>query len=282
MENVFSQLKGMLGSAASQTYEKIGNILPEAVIAVVIIGVGLLISAGLYFLAIRIMEFFALDKLAGKTPLQKMLHNVGIHKNISHILALLIFWLGVLVTLIFAADVLNLEQVSNALAIVTRFIPQIIAALLIVVFGMLLAKFLQVFVEQTLGRAHVNFSIIAGKVVYIAVLLLVLHLVFVQLGFDLSIITTNVLLAFVAFLVLLGIAFIISCKTLLENMCACYQLRQHVHVGDTLMIEGSAGMVQAFTLTSVILGSNGQRIVLPALKFFTSTYTITQHHGEQE
>jgi len=281
MENVFSQLKGMLGSAASQAYGKIGDILPEAVIAIVIIGIGLLISAALYFLAIRIMGFFALDKLAGKTPLQKILHNVGIHKNISHILALLIFWLGVLITLIFAADVLKLGQVSGALAIVTRFIPQIIAALLIVVFGMLLAKFLQVFVEQTLGRANAKFAVIAGKIVYIGVLLLVLHLVFVQLGFDLSILTTNVLVAIVAFLILLGIGFIVSCKTLLENMCACYQIKQHLKVGDTVTIEGIQGTVSAFKLTSVVLESNGGQVVLPALKFFTSTYALTQPHGER-
>lgn len=280
MENVFSQLKGMLGSATSQAYDKIIDILPEAVVAIIIIGIGLMVSAAFYFLAMRIMAFFALDKLAGKTPLQRMLHNVGIHKNISHILGLLVFWLGVLITLIFAADVLKLEQVSGALAIVTRFIPQIIAALLIVIFGMLLAKFLQVFVEQTLGRARMSFSVIAGKIVYIGVLLLVLHLVFVQLGFDISLLTTNVLWVVITFLAVFGIGFTISCRTLLENMCACYQIRQNLNAGDTVSIDDIQGKVKFFTLTSVVLESEGKNIILPALKFFTSTYTLIKPHGE--
>jgi hypothetical protein len=99
MESIFARLQTMLAEAWSQTLEKTLEIFPEAVLAVVIIGIGLLISVGVYFLAVRLMEFFAIDKLAGKTPLQQFLHNVGIHRSVSQIVALLLFWLGVLITL---------------------------------------------------------------------------------------------------------------------------------------------------------------------------------------
>ncbi len=269
----------MLASAASQAYEKTFNILPEAAIATVIIGVGLLVSAGLYFFAMRAMEFFALDKLAGKTPLQRFLRDIGIHKNVSNILGLLVFWLGVLVTLVFAADVLKLEQVSSALAVVTRFIPQLIAALLIVIFGMLLAKFLQVFVEQTLEKAHLKFAAATGKVVYILVLLFVLHLVVEQLGFRLSFLSTNVMLVVSALLIVAGIGFIVAYRTLLENAAACVQLKQHLRAGQRIAIEGVEGTIRSFTFTSVVLDAGGRSVVLPAIVFFTSTYTVSPEHG---
>ncbi len=282
MENVLERLKGIMSDAGSQSYQKAIDILPEAALAILIIGIGLIVSTALYFLAVRIMEFFAIDKLAGKTPLQRMLRNVGIHKNVSHFLALLIFWLGVLVTLIFAADVLELGHVSNALAMVTLFIPQMIAALLIVIFGMLLAKFLQVFVEQALMKTQVRFATTAGKVVYIAVIIFVLHLVVVQLGFNLSFITTNVMIIFSSLIFIAGVGTMIATRTIIENAFACYQLKQLLAKGQDVSINGTEGTIQEFTNTGVILKTQSGEVVIPALTFFTSTYSLKREHGHGE
>jgi small-conductance mechanosensitive channel len=280
MDTILQRIQQMLTDAGQQASSKAIEILPQATVAILIIGVGFLLSAGLYFLAIRLMEFFAIDKLAGKTPLQRFLHDSGIHRNVSHILALLIFWLGVLVTLIFAADALQLEQVSNALAVVTRFIPQLIAALLIVIFGMLLAKFLQVFVEQTLIKAQLHFAAAVGKVVYVLVLLFVLHLVIDQLGLRLSFVTLNVMIGVSAALVVFGLGFIVACRTLLENAAACYQLKQHLTIGQRVNVNGVRGAITGFTLTSVVVESENGSVVFPALVFYTTSYTVENGHAK--
>ena len=280
MENIITRLKEIVSSAGSQAYEKVVENLPQAGLAVLIIGIGLLVSAALYFLTLRILAFFAIDKLAGKTPLQRMLRSVGIMKSVSDILALLVFWLGVLITIIYAADILKLEKVSNTIAVVTGFIPQIIAALLIIIFGMLLAKFLQVFVQQTLGKAHVRFAAIVGQFVYIVVLVFVIYLVVMQLGFDLSFLTTNVIIVFSTLLFIVAVGAAIASRTLLENTFACYQLRQSVSKGDTVSIEDHSGDVKEFTWTSVVLKSGSEEIVIPALDFFTHTYSLKRKHGD--
>jgi len=282
MESIFARLQTMLAEAWSQTLEKTLEIFPEAVLAVVIIGIGLLISVGVYFLAVRLMEFFAIDKLAGKTPLQQFLHNVGIHRSVSQIVALLLFWLGVLITLIFAADTLNLEQVSSALAVVTRFIPQVIAALLMIVFGMLLARFLQVFVEQTLLKVQERLAVIAGRVVYIVVLLFVLQLVVEHLGINLSFLTTNVMIAISAVIIVFAVSVVIAARPILENAIAVYQLRQELHSGQYVHIADISGTVQRFTVTSVVLRSGEETIVLPARRFFTDTYSLSTTHERGE
>ena len=282
MENVIERLKGIMSDAGSQSYQKAIDILPEAALAILIIGIGLIISTALYFFSVRVMEFFAIDKLAGKTPLQRMLRNIGIHKNASHFLALLIFWLGVLITLIFAADTLELEHVSSALAVVTLFIPQMIAALLIVIFGMLLAKFLQVLVEQALMKTQVRLATATGKVVYIAVIIFVIHLVVVQLGFNLSFITTNVIIIFSSLVFIVGVGTMIATRTVIENAFACYQLKQLLSKGQEISINGIEGTIQEFTNTGVILKVQNDEIVIPALTFFTSTYLLKREHGHRE
>jgi len=281
MESAIERLQSIAGDAWNQAYQKIVDILPETALAVAIIGIGLLISTAVYYIAVRIMAFFAIDKLAGKTPLQQLLRNVGIHKNISNIVALLLFWLGVLITLIFASDVLQLEQISNALAVVTRFIPQIIAALLIVIFGMLLAKFLQVFMEQTLMRVQERLAIITGRVVYIAVIIFVFHLVIGQLGFDLSFVTTNAVIVLCAIILVVSIGAIVAARTLLENALACYQLRQELAVGDKISIGEITGTIKRFTLTDAVVETQEGDKVIPALIFFQQTYSLKRANGER-
>jgi len=265
----------MFSDASAQASEKLGEILPEAVLAIVIVVVGWLVASIVYFITVKILAFFAIDKLVGKTPLDRMLKSIGIQKSISAIIALLMFWTAVLVTLIFAAEVLELEQVSRALITVTLYIPQVIAALLIIIFGMLLAKFLQTLATQAVSRAGVGYAKSVGKAVNILVLVLVLLAASEQLGFDLAFITTNVMILLLGIALMLGIAFVIGMRTVLENMLACHQLRNHLSVGQKVRIADVEGTVKDFASAGVIIENAQGETVVPATFFFKHTYTIS-------
>jgi small-conductance mechanosensitive channel len=275
MKNILENLQDVFSSAFSDAYMKVMEILPDAAIAVLIVGVGLMVASALYYLTIKLLNFFAVDKLAGKTPLERMMRSVGVKKSISEIFALLVFWLAILVTLVSASERLDLQQVSHALAVVTRFIPQLIGALLIAVIGMLIARFLQVLVEQTLSRAQIKYAKGMGKAAYIIILILVIHLALKLLGLDLSIVTTNFIIVVCALMVIFGVGVVFASRTLLENAMACYQLRQMVKVGQTVTIEKVTGRIKNFSLTSVTLETDDGEAVFPALTFFTNSYSLT-------
>lgn len=276
MENLVRRVQMLLAEAGSNAYERLVNILPEAVLAIAIVLVGWLIASLLYFFCVRILKFFAVDKLAGKTPLDRMLKNMGIQKGISEILALLVFWMAVLVTLIFASEILNLHQVSMALTAVTRYIPQVIGALLIVIFGMLLAKFLQMLAVQTVAKMELGYEKSVGKGVNILVLIFVFLAASEQLGFDLSFITTNVLIVLSAVLIVVGLGIILGSRTLLEGAVASKQLQHQLKEGDEIEIDGHKGVLKEFTNTGVILSNGNNEIVLPATLFYTQTYTLNR------
>ncbi len=279
MSDVWNKLQATAIGTWDRAYDTLMSRLPEAALAILLVGVGLLVAAALYFATLRIMAFFAIDKLAAKTPLQRMLRGAGITRNVSDIFAFLIFWLIVFITLVFAADVLELEQVSNTLAVVTLFIPQLIAAFLIMVFGMLLARFLQIFVEQSLQRAEIRIANLMGKIVYVIVIIVAIQLVVEQLGFDLSFLTTNVLIFLCVIFVVGGLVAVTVCRTLLENAIACYQLRQQLSVGQNVNIGNTQGRIVRFALAHVILDTSSGETAVPALSFFTSAYTFQNTHG---
>jgi hypothetical protein len=278
MADITTHMKELAQSAWGQVTEKTAEIFPNAMLALLILLIGLAVASFAYFLCVRVLNFFAVDKLAGKTPLDRILKNMGITKSISEIIGLLVFWMTVLGTLVYASEILHLEQISSALETVVGYIPQVIAALLIVVFGMLLAKFLQTVVIQTMSQMRVQYGGSVGKVVQIIVLVFVLIAASEQLGFDLSFITTNVLLFIFAIVVVVGIGMVIASRTILENYFACQRLKVQIIPGQEIEIDDMRGKLTGFTVTSVILQDGKKEMVIPALTFFTHTYTVLESH----
>ncbi|MBT89721.1 MAG: hypothetical protein CMN79_04440 [Spirochaetales bacterium] len=274
METILTRTNTLVREAALQAYEKMMDIFPEALLAILIVLAGWIVASIFYRLCVQLLAFFAIDKLVAKTPLDKMLKGIGIHKSASGILGLLVFWLTILVTLIFASEILSLEKVSNALEVVTRYIPQVIAAFLIVVFGMLLAKFLQTIVVQSISKTGLGYERSVGRAVQMIVLVFVFLAAVEQLGLNLSFITTNVLIFFAAILLICGLAIVLSARTVLENALLCQHLKRNIEVGSEISVGDVNGKVKSFTLAGVVVETSKGATVVPASLFFTQTYTI--------
>jgi len=276
METILTRTQTIVRDAALQAYEKTMEILPEALLAILIVVAGWIIASVFYRVCVKILAFFAVDKLVAKTPLDRMLKSIGVHKSASGILGLLVFWLTILVTLIFASEVLNLEKVSNALEVVTLYIPQVIAAFLIIVAGMLLAKFLQTLVVQSLSKTSLGYERSVGRAVQMTVLVFVFLAAVEQLGLDLSFITTNVLILVAAALLVIGLGIVLGARTVVENALLCQHLRRQIKVGSKISVGKVEGKVKSFTLAGVVIKTSGGDTVVPAVLFFSNTYTITE------
>jgi hypothetical protein len=276
MDLIIARTQTLFTAAAVQVYERLVGILPEALLAILTVMVGWIVASVVYSVIVRVLAFFAVDKLVAKTPLDKMLRGIGIGKSATEIIGLLFFWLTILVTLVLASEILRLPQVSAALAVVTSYIPQVIAAFLILIFGMLLARFLQTVVTQSLSDAEIGYERTIGKGVQVTVLIFVVLAAVEQLGLNLSFITTNVILLVASVLLIIGLSVVVGARTVMENILACQRLRRDLAPGMRIRIADLEGTIREFTIAGVMLDTSGGRTVVPATHFFTHTYTLLQ------
>jgi hypothetical protein len=273
MNAILHRFQLMLSEVTVSASEKIATLLPEILFAIVVVFAGWIAAVLVHHIVLWILNFFAIDKLAAKTPLGSILKGAGIHKSISDILGLLVFWLIILLTLIIAADTLHLQPVSEGLTVITSYIPQVIASLLIVIFGMLLAKFLQMLCLQTLSKLDIGYKKYVGKAVQLVVLTFVFIAAIDQLGLNLQYILSGAVTIISVFLLMLGLGAAFGARTVLDNAIACQQIRRQMPVGTTVEIEGVSGTVKEFTMTNIVLEGNGVTTVLPATHFLIHTYT---------
>lgn len=273
MNAIFQRFQLMLSDSVVSASDKVWGLLPEILFAIVVIFVGWVAAVLIHHVVLWILGFFAVDKLAAKTPLQGMLKSIGIHKSISEILGWLVFWLAILLTLIVASDTLHLQQVSEGLAVITNYIPQVIAALLMIIFGMLLAKFLQMLTLQALNRMDIGYKKFVGKAVQLVVLIFVFVAAIDQLGFNLHYILNGVVTIVSVGLLMLGLGAAFGARTVIDNATACQQLKRQLSIGDEIALNGDSGTVKEFTMTNVVLDTSDGIKVLPASHLLTHTYS---------
>ena len=155
---------------------QIGAFMPRLAIALgVLVGGWLIAKAFRYSLvkALRALNFNVLTERAG---VDSFLQQSGTEKDTTEMIGWLAYATAILVSLIIAFNSLGLMQVTDLLSKVLLFVPRILVALLITVFGSYFARFLGMAVQNYCRAAAISDGDLLGRVARYAVLTFVLLL----------------------------------------------------------------------------------------------------------
>lgn len=90
----------------------------------------------------RVLQLTHFDEFAGKSGLEAFLQHSELDLTLSGIISLVIYWLVILLFVITGANTLGLSEVANMLHQLANYLPRIIVAILVMIFGSLLARFI--------------------------------------------------------------------------------------------------------------------------------------------
>src|SRR3989344_5398905 len=117
--------------------------VPRLVAAVVVFLVGWLIAVLLAKLAYHIVRVVHLDDALAKVGFRKAWEHSGFKLNTPVLFYELVKWFFVIVFLMAATNILGLGEVTNFLRTVVFYLPNVIVAAVILLIGILVAKFLE-------------------------------------------------------------------------------------------------------------------------------------------
>lgn len=116
--------------------------LPRLGVALAVLVVGWLLAKGLRFGAVKALRAFNFHVLTERAGLDAFLQQGGTRRDTVDLIGLILFW-GVLTgALIVAFNGLGLTQVTELLSLVLLFLPRLLVALLVLVFGLYFARFI--------------------------------------------------------------------------------------------------------------------------------------------
>ncbi|MEK9180003.1 MAG: hypothetical protein AAB897_01145 [Patescibacteria group bacterium] len=177
--------------------------VPNLIGALVVFIVGLIVAAGLGTLVEKIFDAARLDSLLARLGLAPYFERAGLRLRGSHFLGRLVYWFIVVAFLLAASDILGLFALSSFLRDVLGYIPNIIAAVLIMLAAVVLGSFLRRLISASVLSARLHAAHFLGALTWWAVIIFGFLTALVQLNIAVSIIN-SIITGFIAMLALAG------------------------------------------------------------------------------
>jgi hypothetical protein len=168
-------------------WEGFVNILPGLVGAIIVLLVGYIIAAVVSMVLLKAFQRVHLDKwLLEKTKVRKLVGGL----KLSQLLAVIIKWYLFILFLPPAADLIQLDAMSAFLNKVAVWVPNAIIALVVVLFGLVVAGYAAEQIVETKSKSARLVADVAKVIIMIVVALVALE----QIGIRVALLQNVVLL----------------------------------------------------------------------------------------
>lgn len=199
---------------------QIGGFLLSLIKLALILVVGWIIAKAIKNIIIRLLNLLRLDYLSSRIKADEFLAKGGITYSISELIGVISYWLVLLVALVIAINAIGLAVAADLLNRIVLYIPNIIAAIFILVLGMFVATFLSSIVKTTSVNAGISQAKLLAKLVEVVVVIFAIVITLEQLNIATAIlgVAINIILASVG--LALGLAFGLGCKDIAGKVVA--------------------------------------------------------------
>ena len=127
--------------------------LPTLLGALVLFLVGWLVAQAIQLGVVRVLKTIGLDKLADQIKLSAVLTKGGIRHKLSELIGVIVYWLVMLAVVMIVFNALQLTVAAELFQSVVTFLPNVIAAVFILIVGIFAASFLSTTVRTAASNA---------------------------------------------------------------------------------------------------------------------------------
>ena len=188
-------------------WTQLASFIPQLLAALVLLFIGWLFANLLRTGLVKLLDVLKFDELSLKTGIEAFLKQGNINISLSRLLANLVYWLVILVVIVTVANSLGLHAVAELFNRVVLYLPNIIVAILVLVFGILIARFINRLVFAYLNNIGVEGALTISTFSEYAVIVFVVFMALEQLQIGTQLLTAAFQIAFGAVGLALAIAF---------------------------------------------------------------------------
>ena len=225
--------------------------------------VGWIIARLVQALIAGVLQRVGFDRIADRAGVRQVLADAGFDPSASRALARIIYWLILLLFVIAAAESLGLAGVVDTLEALIAYLPNVLAAALILLLGSLLAGIVGDAVGAMATRAGVAGGAAAGQMVRYALLVFVFIVALGQLGIETALLTTVTVVLITATTLALALAFGLGSRDLARNIMAGLHARDAFAPGQELDIGQHRGRLVSIGAVKTKIATETGLLSLP-------------------
>lgn len=256
--------------------------LPNLGVALVLLVVGWLIARVISAILGGILRRVGVDRLAQRAGAGDLLTSMGFGPSAVDLLQRLIYWLILLVFILAATEALGLPGVVDTLSGLIDYLPNVLAAALILLFGGVLARLVGDAAGGLAERSGIQAGMALGQLVRIMLLVFVVILTLGQLGVETTLLTTATMVLIGATGLALAVAFGLGSRELARNIMAGFHARDEFTVGQTLNVRGHQGDLARIGSVKAVLETETGRISLPNHALTEEEVLVLEAEADQD
>jgi len=182
------------------------HFIPQLMLAVVALILGWMLAKLVRTGVMRLLILLKFDRATEKSGLEAFMKHADLDVSVSSVLGNLEYWLTILITIVTVADTLGLQMVADLFNKVVLYIPNVIIAILVLVFGTILARFINRLVFAWLSNMEFDGALTVSTFSEYAMMVFVFFMAMEQLQIANELLTAAFIIAFGA----VGLAFAIA------------------------------------------------------------------------
>ncbi len=237
--------------------------LPAFVGAIVWLLVGWITARLVAFVLSNLLRRLGLDKIADRAGIGTVLTNMGLDPSVSRLVGRIIYWLTLLVFFLAAAESLGLQGVVAALSSLLAYLPNVLAAVFILIVGGFISRFVADALGGLANQSGLDAGPLIGQAVRTILLIFVGILALSQLGIETVLLTTITIVLLAAASLALAIAFGFGSRGLAQNIMAGMHAKEAFIPGDQIRVGSHTGRLVSIGTVKATLETEVGLLSLP-------------------
>ena len=200
------QFNGILESL-NRFWIDIGAFLPNLLVAALLLIIGWIVAKVVQNVTIRGLRFLRIDVFAERSGIEDFLLKGGVRFTTVTLIAALIYWTILFVVFLAVLNTLGLDIAAELFNQVILYIPNVIVAIALLIFGTLFAQFVQSALFTYLNNIGISGARLVSGIAKYAIIVFVISIALEQLAIGGDILVSAFQIAFGAFCLALALAF---------------------------------------------------------------------------
>jgi len=193
-------------ASLSDSLTEVTHFLPRLLVAIVVLILGWMLAKVTRAGIMRRLTLLKFDRATEKSGLESFLKHAEMEVSIASIIGNLAYWMIILLMIVTVANSLGLQMVADLFNKVVLYIPNVIVAILVLVFGTILARFINGMVFAWLNNVEFSGALTVSTFSEYAMMVFVFFMAMEQLQIANELLTAAFIIAFGA----VGLAFAIA------------------------------------------------------------------------
>lgn len=193
------------GERLQMSIAQIADFIPALLGSLIILFAGYLLARLIERVMLRVLRRMRLNHLLDRGGVTEAVGRSGTRLDPARVVASVIFWIVMLAVILLAANALGLQSLDQVFVDLVSYIPSVIAAIVIILLGLVLGGFVGGLIQASAGGIHGGVAL--ARVGRWGVIVLAVFMALQELGIATNIVTSAFAILFGAVALALALSF---------------------------------------------------------------------------